>query len=257
MIARKEALDKAIEMLKKIEPTQDSIANVCNSFMLLSCQGATDSLKTIIEERYFDEPYERQLSFLFLINHIVLNYNRDEGRLKNALKPLISKFVAHTYKLCADKSLRADIQDMVKLWKESKTFDNEYMLVIENVLGPMAFQAAKENKPILLPENYSIPKYIMNLSEDYKLMNEWNEKFSLTKSAIETMLNNKESYSEVQLECKMAELRRCIDLTKKYPRQVVESIINVVQSMDSTHFQEVLQMKQISETIDDLKKFKN
>ena len=46
-----------------------------------------------------------------------------------------------------------------------------------------------------MPDNYTIPKYILDLAEDYKLMNEWNEKLMLTKCAIETMYESKDNYS--------------------------------------------------------------
>jgi len=57
-------------------------------------------------------------------------------------------------------------------------------VAIETTLGPMSRNTIRESKPVLFSEKYTmtVPKYVMILSEVYKLMNEWkwNDKLTLT-----------------------------------------------------------------------------
>jgi len=256
-------LKKSKELLKTIAPTLESIVATSDNFLLMSLKGHTEDLIKLWQKMFNLATSSQKLSYLYLMNHIVQTDYKDEGRLKSRFFEIIEKSFEIAYKLSDSLETKNDIIGILKIWKERNIFDSKFLEKVENTLTSGNL-IEKTKKPANIPttmfealKKIIPPKHLIELAENLKRINEWDEKIELIKENLQTILAQKVEYNEIDAVCKLAEFERAINQRKKVAQTIHDQIVKLIQKEDNLHMQEVLQIKIIDNLLGDVKKIRD
>ncbi len=265
MQAPEDPLKKTKELLKRLEPTQESIVATSDNFLLLSGKGFSEELCALWQKMFNIASSRQKLSFLYLLNHIVQCDWKDEGRLKRLFTGICEKSFEKAYKLSDDSEIKREVLRILSIWKDRKIFEREFIDKIESALlsvGGSASEKARKNAASssgmfeafkkLVP-----PKSLVELGENLLRVSEWDEKLELIKESLQTIVAQKVEYNEIETDCKLAEYERAIQQRKKYAGIVYEQVCTLLMSEDNLHLQEVLQIKGLQKLIEEVRKVRS
>ena len=245
-------LKKTKELLKKLGPTQESVVTTSDHFLFLSHKELSEDLFSLWCKMFNLASSKQKLSFIYLLNHIVQNERKDEGRLKKLFKTVIDKVFEKAYKLSDDKDSREELCHILSIWKDRKVYEKDLVEKIENSLQVNNLEKPKKPPTQTLSSAYqklAVPPQLTVLEENLRHIEDWEEKIDLIKGSLETIVARQVEYSEIETVCKLAEFERGIQLRKEYVRETREQLLALLRSEDNLHLQEVLQIKNMQEVI--------
>ena len=261
MYTSEDPLKKSKELLKRLEPTQESIVAAADSFLLMSAKGFAEELCALWQKMFSLASSRQKLSFLYLLNHIVQCDRKDEGRLKGLFVGICEKSFEKAYKLSDDTEIKKEVLRIIDIWKDRKIFERE---IIDRIEASLQTSTNKPRKVAAAPQPAGTtfeafkklipPKHLVDLGENLRRISEWDEKIELIKESLQMIINQKVEYNEIETDCKFAEYERAVQQRKKYAGLVQEQMRGIIKSEDNLHLQEVLQIKGIQDLIEKAKK---
>eukprot|EP01022_Parablepharisma_sp_SALTPOND_P009504 TRINITY_DN139475_c0_g1_i1.p1 TRINITY_DN139475_c0_g1~~TRINITY_DN139475_c0_g1_i1.p1 ORF type:complete len:281 (-),score=41.79 TRINITY_DN139475_c0_g1_i1:86-928(-) len=262
MHTMEDPLKKTKELLKRLEPTQESIVATSDHFLLLSGKGYSEDLCALWQKTFNIASSRQKLSFLYLLNHVVQCDWKDEGRLKRLFAEICEKSFVKAYKLSDDKDIKKEIIRILAIWKDRNIFERDFIAKIESTLqsvGPIERTKKASVAPSGLFEAFKKlvpPKQLVDLGENLRRVSEWDEKIELIKESLQIILSQKIEYNEIETDCKLAEYERAIQQRKKYAGIVQEQVNTLIKAEDNLHLQEVLQIKGIQGLIEEVQRIR-
>ena len=216
---------RVLEMLNKLEISQESITSASTLYLNLGKTYGPDMIKTLVMDwnQIFSKFLNLEkmnlkiLAMMYLLNDIIQNSRNKQNNncmfflgffqevLSKHMKDLIDQ---------ADLALKKELYKIFMIWRERKVYPMEWLNEYVSLLR------TGDDRPLeFLPENaITIPSDLIVYAQSFLDYNRWREKTEENCNNLKSLENLivLENFDEVKTDCELAAYKRSLDIQNRY-----------------------------------------
>lgn len=233
------------QMLRAIEPTQESIVDASTVFLKIGLEGFAKRLSEDwihYFKRFNQREYgDKRKALIYLANDILQKCKFNSSQPKDFLehfKPILSeaaKIVAND----TQENLKDEFRNLLKLWKDRKVYTRDfvkelqsYMIQQEKLEDP-----TEKNVNSVLPEGLlKIPIEILDFLEAEKDMKKWIDNEHDARVKLDQILrNNDYTFKEDEAKFQLDALKKSQEYQHKYRTALLTKLSELIRQSDVEH----------------------
>jgi len=277
--------------LIKLDITAESIVGTTSLFFQqVSHQTKPGKLVDVWFEMLRHAASAQHLAYLYLSNDIIQHsYKNDGNQSLRDFGEVIERAFYYIHSVNPDLKVRGEVLRIIDIWIERSIYERGFLLNVKKKLRlfsersfnkpknpltsqepPMSesdlqllneniqkeereFEVSLFNKYLML-NHTKVDKHLENLSDTYDLQRKWKNKCDFLSETLSKIVSNRSAYSEVDIECKLAEFKRAVQTEVVHRKQLVKNGPEALQKQENLLHQEYFMMKGMNEKIEELKK---
>ena len=252
---------KTLDMLNKLEISQESITNASGLFLTLGRSQGADIIKSLVQDwnqafskfLNLEKMNMKILAMMYLLNDIIQNSRMKQNsncmNFLNLFQEVLSKHMKDLIEQ-ADPALKKELYKIFLIWKERKVYPIEWL---NEYLSLFKVNDDKSNE--MMPENaITIPPELIVYAQSYQDYSRWKEKTEENCNNLKHLENIMvlENFDEVKTDCELVAYKRSLDIQNKYRVSYLRNSGELLKNVEKNHAKMVFNLKNVCKTLHEI-----